>query len=358
MFQLAASYLLTRTARPVFSSAMPKSTLYSTSTSLAMSTAIVDQSTLTLLEHINLNIPNHDHIDFYYKVLGCGMDPRKAANLKPNALKKTLWANAGASQFHLPYGQVGQRIPGHVGLFFDSLEGLKKRVAEHIDCYAHVEEGSDQATGRDFVRLTDHYGNIFVCRAKDAEAPSSLRQPIISPSDAEEWGDIATTYGREETECRGIHYVEFQCPPGSASKIASFYDSLLDATTNVVTTAEGSAMAIVGIGNIDESGRSTQSLLFRETSEGIPPYDGHHIALYVGQNAADFEQAFRNALIAGVVWKNPRFSDQVDSLEEAQKEQQFRFKDIIDIESGERIMELEHEMRSVDHPSWPQLDKK
>eukprot|EP00523_Entomoneis_sp_CCMP467_P003865 CAMPEP_0168761208 /NCGR_PEP_ID=MMETSP0724-20121128/23193_1 /TAXON_ID=265536 /ORGANISM="Amphiprora sp., Strain CCMP467" /LENGTH=139 /DNA_ID=CAMNT_0008810301 /DNA_START=41 /DNA_END=457 /DNA_ORIENTATION=+ len=84
------------------------------------------QSSLTLLEHVNLNVPNHDKIlDFYFRVLGCGLDPRKASNLRPTATKKTIWANAGATQFHLPYGDVGQAIRGHIGLRLHDLEALR-----------------------------------------------------------------------------------------------------------------------------------------------------------------------------------------------------------------------------------------
>jgi len=356
--------------------------MLSASTNTAGS-SVVDRSTLTLLEHVNLNIPNHEHIDFYYKVLGCGVDPRKAMNLrKPETTgtsasgtaptTKTIWANAGASQFHLPFGSIGQRIQGQIGLYYhQSLDRLKERIQEYPSSYANVEMGQDETSKREFVILTDHYGNIFVCRVKDEVnevekttttttnagdfLPRSrqriLRQPIVASTDIEKWDTVATAYGIDgETECRGIQYVEFLCPPGSAGKIALFYESLLDATTNVVGT-----VAIIAIGDIYGSGQSEQCLLFRETSEEIPPYDGHHIALYVGQNAADFEQAFRNAQMADIVWKNPRFSDQVDSLEEAQKERQFRFKDILDIETGDRIMELEHEMRSIEHSSWPEV---
>jgi hypothetical protein len=348
------------------------------------------------------------------------MDPRKAASLRPfsnntqqqgmttttttttttTKKSKTIWANLGASQFHLPFGPVGQQIPGQIGLYYhrpDALDRLKKRIQEYPSCYATFEIGhDDSSTKREYVKLNDHYGNCFVCRIKELQQPQQLQQegeqedaaavavaasgqaggqrrqpfrhqPIVALTDTEQWDTIATTYGIDDgdegTECQGIDYVEFLCPPGSASKIALFYESLLDATTSVVTlptTKEGSSsssfeqsIAIIAIGDIYESGRSEQSLLFRETSDEIPPYDGHHIALYVGQSTADFEQAFRNTQIAGILWKNPRFSDQVDNLEEARKEQQFRFKDILDIETGEVIMELEHEMRSIDHESFP-----
>jgi hypothetical protein len=75
--------------------------------------------------------------------------------------------------------------------------------------------------------------------------------------------------------------------------------------------------------------------------------------MYVGRSGDDFEVAFKNAELAGIVWVNPRFSDKADTLEGAKKWNQFRFKDIVDMESGETIFELEHEIRSVEHEAWP-----
>ena len=180
-----------------------------------------------------------------------------------------------------------------------------------------------------------------------------MRQPIILPHQTDQWGEIATRYGKVDSDCQGIDYVEFQCPMGQAERIALFYESVLDATTSTVQDQEGSSIAIIAVGNVDEMGRSEQCLLFRESSDPLPPYDGHHIALYVGESVEDFEQAFQNAQLANIVWCNPRFSDQVMSLEGLRKEQQFRFKNIIDMETGELIMELEHEMRSIHHKAWP-----
>ena len=316
--------------------------------------AIADRSTLTLLEHVNLNVPSHEYIlPFYFDVLGCGMDPRKASNLKPDAPKKTIWANCGASQFHLPYDEVAQKIPGHIGLRFDSLEGLKSRLKDlSSDAVKSYEIGTDQRSQREFVKLVDQYDNVFYCRVADP-VHADKRQPIIRPQEAEKWGDVAERYGQLDSECRGIDYVEFNCPEDSAEKIALFYDSVFDATTSCVEVGPGKKIAIIGFGNVDEKGKSEQSLLFRETEESIPPYDGHHVAMYVGETALDFQEAYKNAEIAGVVWINPRFSDHVDSLQKAKEWKQFRFKDIVDMTNGETIMELEHEMRSIEHEAWP-----
>ena len=49
-----------------------------------------------------------------------------------------------------------------------------------------------------------------------------------------------------------------------------------------------------------------------------------------------------NALRTG---NNPRFNDMPDSVEEAMELAQFRMKDIIDMETGEVLVELEHEIR-------------
>eukprot|EP00527_Entomoneis_sp_CCMP2396_P006845 CAMPEP_0198152100 /NCGR_PEP_ID=MMETSP1443-20131203/58486_1 /TAXON_ID=186043 /ORGANISM="Entomoneis sp., Strain CCMP2396" /LENGTH=396 /DNA_ID=CAMNT_0043818007 /DNA_START=121 /DNA_END=1311 /DNA_ORIENTATION=+ len=355
-----------------------------TSAPTTTTTATINQSTLTLLEHINLNVPSHEYIlDFYYQVLGCGMDPRKAQNLKPNAPKKTLWANCGASQFHLPYGDVGQAVRGHIGLRVDDLNQVRQQLETFKDCYqsykiVDVDGGGKPAC----IQIVDMYGNQFHCRpsttsTNNPRLTETWKQPIIAASETIEWGDIATTFGIKEkkdeeksiirTNCQGIDYVEFLVPAGTAETIALFYEKVFDATTTVLTIDAAAAasspspkIAIVAFGNISPQGRADQSLIFRETtdSRSIPDYDGHHIALYAGQDAKDFDYAFQNCLTADVVWVNPRFSDKVTSLPQARIEKQFRFKDIIDLNTGEVVYELEHEVRSVEHEAFPAPPKK
>lgn len=351
-------------------------------------------STLTLLEHINLNVPNHDYIlDFYNKVLGFGLDPRRAQNVVKGS--GTVWMNCGASQFHLPFGEEAQVIPGSIGLWYDSLDGLRERLDQynHIDMdkrpFSEYEiVGWDGDGGNDddvtAIRVVDRYGNVFYCRSKkdpinvciqtsssvssnkedgDTEKDTAsheiipeimrtAKQPVITnylPQDIAEYTTAAKQYGLKQssdqqtiststpassTDCKGISYVEFLVPRNTAAKISEFYNCVLDATTSVYhDPSTGENVAIVAFGSIDvDTGRSSQSLLFRETDQDLPPYDGHHIALYVGNNQADFEQAFKNAKEAQVVWVNPRFSDKATNLMTAKKWKQFRFKNIIDLE--------------------------
>lgn len=325
---------------------------------------IVDTSTMTLLEHINLNVPSHEYIlPFYYTILGMGMDPRKAANLDHEKTgKTTLWANCGASQFHLPYGKEAQKIPGCIGLQYpnaQSLQELEQRLEANPEAYERYEKREG------YIYIVDKYGNQFHCRVSPSRVNPSWQQPFIGSSGSstrspttEEWSDeIVQRFGRDATACVGIQYVEFSCPIGTAEKIALFYDSVFDATTAVVedpnSTTGNCKVAVIAFGNVTESGQADQSLLFRETTETIPPYDGHHVAMYVGQSGEDFEQAFKNCVLAGVVWVNPRFSDKADTLEKAKELNQFRFKDIVDMDTGKRVFELEHEIRSVKHEAWP-----
>jgi hypothetical protein len=237
------------------------------------------------------------------------------------------------------------------------LKGLKERLEtaskeQHDNkCFASYELGG-QGTQQEYVKIEDCYGNVFFCREGSQKEYDAWRQPLVSKVDTEAFGEIATQYGTEESECLGIDYVEFKCPIGTASKIAVFYDSVFDATTTVVEDKQ-QQVALVAFGNVDEVGRADQNLLFRETDDPIPPYDGHHIALYVGQDARDFVQAFKNSETAGIVWVNPRFSDKASDLEGAIHWHQYRLKDVLDMNTGNAIFELEHEVRSVTHTAWP-----
>ena len=72
---------------------------------LAAPTLAVASDNVLVMDHININHAKgrHDLLRaFYFDVLGLAVDPRKAENLDKG--KKTLWANAGIAQFHLPEG--------------------------------------------------------------------------------------------------------------------------------------------------------------------------------------------------------------------------------------------------------------
>src|SRR5690606_29148737 len=76
-----------------------------------------------------------------------------------------------------------------------------------------------------------------------------------------------------------------------------------------------------------------QELIYRETKAELAPYDGHHLAIYV----ADFSGPHRRLAERGLI------SEESDQW-------QYRFKEIVDPESGKALFTIEHEVRSMTHP--------
>jgi hypothetical protein len=238
--------------------------------------------------------------------------------------------------------------------------------------FSSYDIGIDNTTGREYIKIVDVYGNTFYARQRRREheatttndnllLPMIKHQPILSKGNKDHidmFGeDLVNKYGKL-SECLGIDYVEFNVQRRNDDvilKIAQFYEYALDAAVSVVQ--DGSyRVAIIGVGSVSSDGRPSQCLLFREIDDEIPPYDGHHVALYVGQNSQDFCQIFKQIEQAGIVWVNPRFTDKATNLSGAKKWNQFRFKDLLDLKTGKIIYTLEHEVRSVDHEAWPGME--
>ena len=251
-----------------------------------------DVGNIVLLEHVNLQVPDQATAVLFYVVgLGFTRDPYLTVGLR------NMWVNVGEQQFHVPTRET-QILPGHIGLVVPDLDSLQTRLKG-------IEE---QLKGTRFswsgeagcVAVTCPWGNHFRCYRPDPK-----------------FGDMLL----------GIPYVEFQVKPGTAAGIAQFYHQVLRAPS-AVDSDNGVQVARVGIGR-------NQWLIFRETGEKIPPYDGHHIAIYV----ANFSGPYG-------------FLKERNLIMEDVRNHQFRFKDIVDPESGERLFEIEHEVRSLRHPMY------
>ena len=78
-----------------------------------------------------------------------------------------------------------------------------------------------------------------------------------------------------------------------------------------------------------------QNLFFRETDRALPPFDQHHIAIYIN----DFSGPHRRLAAKGLITQE---SDQ----------HQYRFQDIVDPDSGKVLFTIEHEVRSMRHPLY------
>ena len=363
-------------------------------------------STLTLLEHMHLLNTNvhkqsldddsssdsSEMIDFFIHSLGFGMDPKSISNLSKK--EGVVFVNCGPSQLHLnddaKYCQKLDELqqdeefmsslletPFEIGLRYTDLEELKKQLSiSNFGSYKLTTLGD-----RDVIRITDAYGRVFVAReiqddssATDDETKiSSLcQQNVITKRDTELYpSNIVERYGiqsNQSTRCCSMDYIEFfvHVTTGDAGttieKIARFYDFFFDATTSVVNDGR-SNIAIIGFGKIDENGRAEQSLLFREVAVDDPKSyqvvnsdqlgTGHHIAIYVGCSDDDYKVAASNCVDGGLLWVNPQFDDRVLDVEAAMDAKQFRFKNIIDIDTGDTLYVLEHEIRSISHPLFP-----
>ncbi|MCB1741582.1 MAG: hypothetical protein KDK91_14510, partial [Gammaproteobacteria bacterium] len=116
-------------------------------------------------------------------------------------------------------------------------------------------------------------------------------------------------------------------PVGSAAGIARFYSRVMGAPGEVENDA-GSAVASITVGD-------GQRLRFRERTNPIPEYDGHHVAIYISDFGGPYERLLEHGLV---------------SRENGTHE--YRFQDIVDPDTGDMLFRIEHEVRSLTHPIY------
>lgn len=249
-----------------------------------------DLGNIVALEHVNVTVPDQEKAGlFYVNGLGLTRDPYMMTG------PANMWVNAGRQQFHLP-GSKPQVLRGHIGVVvpeYDALPRRLSRVAQALggtrfECHEHEQ----------YIEAVCPWGNRIRCYAPN-----------------ERFGSMAV----------GIPYVEFDVRPGTAGGIARFYSEIMGAQAAPLEDQQGRfACVTVGVG---------QNLFFRETDRAIPPYDQHHIQVYIN----DFSGPHQRLAAKGLIIQE---SDQ----------HQYRFQDIVDPESGEVLFTIEHEVRSLKHP--------
>jgi hypothetical protein len=249
-----------------------------------------DLGNIVALEHVNVTIPDQRLATLFY-VIGMGFTRDPYLNVGD----ENMWINVGQQQFHLPT-RAPQVVRGHVGIVVPDTKALVARLAAVRLKLAETRFGySEEAT---CVRVTCPWGNELRCH------PPQPR-----------FGDMTL----------GIPYVEFSVPRGSAAGIARFYEQAFRVAPELSAGVRAATTVPVG---------RDQTLIFRET-DAVPPYDGHHIAIYV----ADFSGPHR-------------FLDERQLVTEESDAHQYRFRMLADPESGAPLFEIEHEVRSLKHPMW------
>jgi hypothetical protein len=115
--------------------------------------------------------------------------------------------------------------------------------------------------------------------------------------------------------------------PGTAAGIARFYREILGADATLEGNGSG-AVAKVSVG-------ASQSFHFRETDAPEAPYDGHHVQVYL----CDFSGPYQKLKERGLVFQESN-------------QHQYRFKDIVDLDTGAVLHTIDHELRSMTHPMY------
>jgi hypothetical protein len=254
--------------------------------------AAEDLGNIVALEHVNVTVPDQQVATLFYVAgLGLTRDPYLFTSTN------NMWVNVGRSQFHLPTRDP-QVVRGHIGVVLPDRKALLERLTK----MRKLLEGTrfDFGEHGEFVEATCPWGNHLRCYEPGKRfGPTTL----------------------------GIPYVEFDVPRGSADGIARFYQQIVAAQAAVLQDQQG-RYACVAAG-------SGQNLFFRETDRPLPPYDGHHIQVYV----CDFSGPYRRLREKGLIFEE---SDQ----------HQYRFKNIVDPNDGKMLFTIEHEVRSMKHPLY------
>jgi hypothetical protein len=254
--------------------------------------AAEDLGNVIHLEHVNVQIPDQRlAILFYCAGLGLTRDPYLMVS------DNNMWVNVGRSQFHLPSGEA-QVLRGHTGIVIAGREALLARLA--------VVGKKLHGTRFAFSARNDHV---------EAVCPWGNRVRCYEP-DAARFGRITL----------GIPYVEFDVPVGTAAGIGRFYREILEAPAQA-GNGDGT-VARVKVGK-------DQHLVFRETDRELPPFDEHHVQIYI----ANFSRPHRRLVERGLV-----------TAEDNQY--QYRFRDIVDLDDGRHLFMVEHEVRCVTHPMF------
>lgn len=255
-----------------------------------------DVGNIVELGHVNVRVPDQLlATSFYISGLGLTRDPYLMTGVE------NMWANVGIGQFHLPTGPA-QVLNGVTGLVLPDLDALERRLRQV--------SGRLQGTkfafrrGGDVVEVMCPWGNRIRVHAPDAARFGRIRL--------------------------GMPYVEIVAAPGSAAGIVAFYREIVGAPGHVGEDAFGRYARIeIGLAGW---------LLFRESTAPVPAYDGHHLQVAF----ADFSGPHAKLAARGLIT-------------EESNESQYRFQDIVDIETGVVLATVEHEVRSMRHPMFARV---
>lgn len=286
---------------------------------------------ILLLEHLNLRHDNQALATLFYVVgLQLTRDPVMMVGLD------NMWINVGATQIHLPsWAQGGQQVRGRIELVVPDLAAVRRSLHKVAEPLQHtqfaVTESADDAGP--LLLATCPWGNQFVLRQAGGLGFDGLRTPVEL----------------------GLVGVRFDVPRGAAAGIARFYQQMLGAQP--VVSRHALPMMLPQADLLDDGAQSSisgdvdaamlglqqvrvpvglhQALWFVETDAALPPFDGHHLQIYL----ADFAGPYQRLREAGLITRD-------------RDPHEWRFEQIVDPTTGTCLYQLEHEVRSSAHPLY------
>ncbi|KAK4523807.1 hypothetical protein GAYE_SCF00G1703 [Galdieria yellowstonensis] len=301
-------------------------------------------------EHININVSDSDlTFYFYFQALGFTLDPY----LPSPFYNRVYWANVGQQQFHLVRWNQPQVIPGGtIVVQVPSLEQLESRLVSVSKSLKGTSFKWNKQHGQNedeiAIHVTCPWGNAFMMVEKN-RIPTSLRDTLELPSVGYPWE-------------LGICSLLLRCAKDSAKGIAEFFRRVLFARVEEKKIHDKTA-AVVFLGprqtvvfeqdesmplpKQEENGQQPQGA----AADDDAMYPDYHLCIYI----AEFQKAYERVEALGLLYNDHIFSDKVYSYQDALVHNQFRLRDILDLEAharGQRrvLYRLQLETRSLYHP--------
>eukprot|EP00967_Tisochrysis_lutea_P140052 scaffold255313_cov28-Tisochrysis_lutea.AAC.1 len=303
-----------------------------------MTAAAVETSGgVLLVDHLNINheAGRHDLLcAFYFDLLGCAVDPRKAENLEMGC--NSVWANVGIHQFHLSEGETAQVFDGVVTLAYASLEAVRERLASPSAALADSEfswhvEGEDGGA----LILCDPWGSVFRLIEDATASDPRGTQP----------GDKSEPLGLIDLLIHVPYHKDRQPLEG----IVRFYQRVFGCDAAVIDEGRKAVVHIGGGQTLTFAHRSDNVSLVAheeigEDEDGLIFNNGAHVSMYV----SDLPSTYKAADDLGVVFVNHRFKRRAYTLDDAVDQCMFRILDVVDPDAPAAgpILRLEHEVRA------------
>jgi hypothetical protein len=251
--------------------------------------------TIVHFEHVNFRVDDHRPAALYFLAgLGFTREPYRMVGVR------NMWVNLGTQQFHLPIGQPTP-FPGEVHVAVPDLAHTRQTLAEVAPQLKDTAFACTQENGT--LATTTPWGHAV--RVHD-----SRKLPGYLP--------------------QSMPWVTFHVAPGTAEGIARFYREALRCPAEVAGR-KGAREATVAVG-------PHQAFRFaeRKGAETAPKHN-NHVAVYISRYWETYDWLAERKLVMEPV---------------GVAREQFRFSDIVELDSGELLFRFEHEMRSLYHPDF------